>query len=65
MHCIPRPVTLSAGLLALTLLSFGAAAQSARPDAAAEATSGDATALAKNPQNPVGDLNHPLISGVA
>jgi hypothetical protein len=50
-------VTLAAGLLALSLLSFGAPAQAQSPppgpppDAA-----GDASALAKKLQNPIGDL---------
>ena len=52
-----RLTTLSAGLLALSLLSFGAAAQSTAPAPPSDANSGnDATELAKKIQNPIGDL---------
>lgn len=54
---MPRSVLLSAGLLALSVLSFGAAAQSPAPTPSPEASSeDDATALAKKLQNPIGDL---------
>jgi hypothetical protein len=58
-------ITLGASLLALTLLSAGAHAQSAAPtpapvvnvgDQASDASNEDATALAKKLQNPIGDL---------
>src|SRR5271170_6743557 len=52
-----RFLPLSGCLLALSVLSFGAAAQSARPSPAPDAGSdNDATALAKKLQNPIGDL---------
>jgi hypothetical protein len=52
-----RSLTLSAGLLTVSLLSFGAAAQSTAPTAPPDAGGAeDATALAKKLQNPVGDL---------
>jgi hypothetical protein len=52
-----RLVTLSAGLLALSLFSLGAAAQSAAPTAPPDASSADdATELARKLQNPIGDL---------
>jgi hypothetical protein len=54
---MPRSVLLSAGLLVLSVLSFGAAAQSSAPTPSPDATSeDDATALAKKLQNPIGDL---------
>jgi len=54
---MPRIITLGAGLLALSLFSLGAAAQSAAPAPPPEASSDDsATELAKKLQNPVGDL---------
>ena len=51
-----RWVTLSTGLLALSLLSFGAAAQSAAPKPPDASSDDDATELAKKLQNPIGDL---------
>ena len=52
-----RLVTLSAGLLALSLFSLGAAAQSAAPTPPPDASSADdATELAKKLQNPIDDL---------
>jgi hypothetical protein len=57
MHATSRLITLSVGLLALSLLSTGAPAQSAAPATAPDAASAeDATALAKKLQNPIGDL---------
>jgi hypothetical protein len=54
---MPSYIALNAGLLALSLLSFGAAAQSAPPNPPPDASSdNDATALAKKLQNPIGDL---------
>ena len=54
---MPRSMTLGAGLLALSLCSFGAAAQTAAPAPPADVGSGDsATDLAKKLQNPIGDL---------
>jgi hypothetical protein len=54
---MPRSIPLGAGLLALSLVSFGAAAQSAAPATPPDAGSeGDATELAKKLQNPIGDL---------
>jgi hypothetical protein len=54
---MPRVMTLSAALLALSLFSFGAVAQPASPTPSPDAGSGDdATALAKKLQNPIGDL---------
>jgi len=48
---------LSAGLVALPILSFSAMAQSAAPSPELDAAAGDdATALAKKLQNPIGDL---------
>ncbi len=50
-------ITLGAGLLALSLISTGGAAQSASPPASpGDASAEDATALAKKLQNPIGDL---------
>ena len=52
-----RFIPLSASLLGVSVLSFGAAAQSAAPSPPADASSdNDATALAKKLQNPIGDL---------
>jgi hypothetical protein len=52
-----RLITLIAGLFALSLVSFGAAGQSTSPPAPPEAGGeGDASALAKKLQNPIGDL---------
>jgi hypothetical protein len=57
MHATSRLITLSVGLLALSLLSTGAPAQSAAQPAAPDtANAEDATALAKKLQNPIGDL---------
>jgi hypothetical protein len=57
MSTMPRVMTLSAALLALSLFSFGAVAQPASPTPSPDAGSGDdATALAKKLQNPIGDL---------
>ena len=54
---MPRSITLGVGLLALSLVSFDAAAQSTAPATPPDAGSGDdATALAKKLQNPIGDL---------
>jgi hypothetical protein len=54
---MPRSITLGAGLLALSLCSFGAAAQTAAPTPPADAGSDEsATDLAKKLQNPIGDL---------
>ena len=53
-----RLTTLSAGLLALSLLSFGAAAQSTAPAPPSNANNEEMmrAALAKKLQNPIGDL---------
>jgi hypothetical protein len=57
MNAMLRLPTLSAGWLALSFLSFGAAAQTAAPTPTPDASSqDDATALAKKLQNPIGDL---------
>jgi hypothetical protein len=57
MHRTPGLTAVRAGLLALSLVSTGAAAQSVAPASGAEASSEeDATALAKKLQNPIGDL---------
>jgi hypothetical protein len=49
--------TLTTGLLALSVISFGAIAQSTAPTAPPDASGDDdATALAKKLQNPIGDL---------
>jgi|SRR5271166_5763547 len=54
---MPRSMTLCVGLLALSLVSLDAAAQSTAPATPPDAGSGDdATALAKKLQNPIGDL---------
>ncbi len=54
---MPRLIALCAGLLALSLLSFAAEAQSAAPSGSDDDSSPDsATALAKKLQNPIGDL---------
>jgi hypothetical protein len=54
---MPRLIILTIGALAVSLLSFGVAAQSTAPAPPPDDTSGeDATALAKKLQNPVGDL---------
>jgi hypothetical protein len=52
---MPRLNTLTAGFLALLLFSFGVATQSTTPTPALDVNSGDATALAKTLQNPIGD----------
>jgi hypothetical protein len=52
-----RLLTLSASLLAVSLLSFGAAAQTTAPTAPPDASGADdTTELAKKLQNPIGDL---------
>ena len=57
MHRTQSLITLGAGLLALSVLSSGAAAQSATSAPPPDGSSGDdATALAKKLQNPIGDL---------
>jgi hypothetical protein len=64
MHGIPRLITLCASLLALSFLPATARAQSAPPNQAPDVpaetqdadSGGDATALAKKLQNPIGNL---------
>jgi hypothetical protein len=62
MHGISRPITRFAVLLALSLLSVSASAQSPAADPSSvvpaedAASGGDTTALAKKLQNPIGDL---------
>ena len=57
MHRPSGLISLSAGLLALSLLAFGAAAQSVAPAPGAAAGSDeDATELAKKLRDPIGDL---------
>ena len=54
MHCIPRPITLSVGFLALS--RSVPPRNRCRPDAAGDASTEDMTALAKKLQNPLGGL---------
>jgi hypothetical protein len=54
---MPRLIKLTAGLVAISVLSLGGAARSAEPSPPSDAASADdTTALAKKLQNPIGDL---------